>query len=329
MAKRNNEQISAGDMKRFYYRFKNNKPALILGVIVLIGLFFFTKGAILDTSDSPLLEQAASIFSDGEQPSAGRPAQPVTDGESLLVQVLDVGQGDSILIQTPTKNVLIDASELEYADTILQNIQDAGIEKLDLVIATHPHSDHIGGMRKVLSAVSTEEILLCPQEHTTYTYQKLLETIEKQGIQVRIAQPGMVLDMEDGAVFHILAPVKKFEDLNDASIITRLDFGSKSFLFSGDAEAEAEAATLASGADVNADVMMAGHHGSHTSSGEEYLAAVSPEYIAISCGTGNDYGHPHRETLERFEGLTVNRTDLEGNITYLCDGETIQVSTEK
>ena len=316
-------------MKRFYRRFKNNKLALILGAVLLVALIFFTKGAILDTSGSPVLEQAAGLFSDKEQDSSDRPSRPVTAGDSLLVQVQDVGQGDSILIQTPTKNVLIDAAEPEYADTIIQNIRDAGIEQLDLVIATHPHSDHIGGMRKVLESVPTEEILLCPQEHTTSTYKKLLKTIEEQEIGVQIAEPGMVLDMGDGAVFNILGPVQEYKDLNDASIITRLDFGSKSFLFSGDAEGEAETATLANGADVDVDVMVAGHHGSSTSSGDEYLEAASPEYVAISCGAGNDYGHPHQETLERLEGLTVNRTDLEGSITYLCDGETIQVSTEK
>lgn len=329
MAKKKNK-VSTRDMKRFYHRFKNNKPVLILAVVVLIGLFIFTQGEILDTSGSPMLEGAVEIFSSSMKPKpSDRNSRPVADGESLIIQVQDIGQGDSILIQTPSKNILIDSAESEYADRIIENIQNAGIKKLDLVIATHAHSDHIGGMRKVLNAIPADKIIMSPKPHTTVTYQKLLETIDKLDIELVTAKPGMVLDMGDGAVLNILGPVKEFKDLNNSSVITRLDFGSKSFLFSGDAEAEAEAATLENGADIDVDMMVAGHHGSSTSTTEAYFRAASPEYVAISCGAGNDYGHPHKETLQRVNGLIVNRTDLEGTITYVCDGETIEVSTEK
>ena len=124
-----------------------------------------------------------------------------------------------------------------------------------------------------------------------------------------------------------LGPVRDYEDLNSASVVSRLDFGENSFLFNGDQEADAEADVLASGADVDADMMTAGHHGSRTSSSAAYREAVSPEFVSISCGADNSYGHPHQETLDAFADCTVNRTDWDGDIAYVSDGREITVIT--
>ncbi|MBR5485714.1 MAG: MBL fold metallo-hydrolase [Oscillospiraceae bacterium] len=334
MAKKySGKKVSEKDIKSFYRKNKNNKPMLIAAALIFAAVVYFTGGDILDTTDSAAMQTAAdlaaSLNDSNNEAAPNRTPTTVMDDGKLMVMVQDVGQGDSILIKTPEKAVLIDASESPYSDVILENIENAGIDKLDLVIATHAHSDHIGGMRKVITNVEVDEIVISPTPHTTSTYQKLLEAIDSEGIKLHIADPGMTFDMGDGAVFTIIGPADDFEDLNDSSVITRLDFGECSFLFSGDAELPAEQAVLASGMDINVDMMTAAHHGSSTSTGDAYLRAASPEYLSISCGTGNDYGHPHRETIQKLQGYTVNRTDLEGDITYLCDGSRIEVTTEK
>ena len=148
-----------------------------------------------------------------------------------------------------------------------------------------------------------------------------------------IAQPetGAVYDLGDGASLTILAPVDQYDDLNNWSIVCRLDYGETSFLFTGDAEKAVERDLLEVGADLDADLLKVGHHGSSTSTGKTFLEAVSPQYGLISCGMGNRYGHPNEETLDTLEeaGVEVYRTDISGSIVALSDGETITITTQQ
>ncbi|MDD2955205.1 MAG: ComEC/Rec2 family competence protein [Oscillospiraceae bacterium] len=260
---------------------------------------------------------------------------PKTDGDAVVMRVLDVGQGESVLIQTKEKNVLIDAAEKGEAPGIISYLEECGVKKLDLVIATHPHADHIGGMAGVLEAIPADEVIMpkLPRSMTptTSAYTKMLAAIEDGGCKATYAQPGMQYDLGSGAVLIVEGPVDSYDDLNSWSVVSRVVYGSTAFLVTGDAEKDAEEDLVASGADLSADVLVLGHHGSSTSSCQSFLNAVKPRYAAITCGLDNDYGHPHAETVERLDkmGIEYYRTDLQGAITFQSDGTDITVAIAK
>ena len=271
---------------------------------------------------------------------------PVSDSETAAdtacqVHVIDVGQGDSILITTDEKAVLIDAGETQYGEQVVDYIKGLGISQLDLVIATHPHSDHIGGLGAVLAQVRTKELMMpeLPENliPTTSVYERMLDRMENHGIDGVIAEPGLTYDLGSGTTLTVLGPVAEaaaeglYDNLNDYSVVCRVDCGERSFLFTGDMEVVAEDDLLQAGANLDADVMKMGHHGSSTSSGGLFLDAVSPSAAAISCGKDNDHGHPHREIRAELKDRQIPgyRTDLEGSILFSCDGKTITVETEK
>lgn len=254
-----------------------------------------------------------------------------SDGKTLTVSFLDVGQGDSIFIELPDgKTMLIDASEMDQADTIMNYIKARGLSRIDYLIATHPHADHIGGMRAIVETFEIGEIWMPNADSTTATYEKLLTAIDDKGLSIRTAKAGKVI-LEQGALrIALLAPCSdEYSDLNDYSAVIKLTYGSTAFLFTGDAEALSEEEMLASGADLSADVLKLGHHGSSTSSSEAFLKAVSPTWGIISCGKDNDYGHPHSETLASAAkyGITLCRTDLEGTIVFTSDGSEVKTTT--
>lgn len=305
-----------------------------LTVVLIIGGIVVT-GAKTVGKDTAWLEnalQALDQFLYGEVETI-----PVGPAEGTMqVDIIDVGQGESILITTSTSAVLIDAGENNKGAVVLDHLAARGVDHLDLAIGTHPHSDHIGGLDTVLEAIPTDKVLMgyVPENRlpTTKTYLDVLEVLDKKQIPLEFPQPGEQYEIDGGGILTILGPVEEFEDLNNCSLICRIDFGDISFLFSGDAEESAELAVLETGADIDVDVMTMGHHGSRTSSCKAYFQAASPEYAAISCGKDNDYGHPHKETVTKLKnaGVTYYRTDLSGTITYKTDGQTITaVETER
>jgi len=258
---------------------------------------------------------------------------PLADSP-LTIHVLDMGQADSVLIRSPGMNVLIDAGENDQGALVLRYLEDLGIGKLDIVIGTHPHSDHIGGLDTVISGTRIGKVILpaIPDDlvPTTQTYTDLLTAIDGKGLRITVAQPGMELDLGDGVIMTLLGPLEDYEDLNDMSVITRVDYGDTAFLFTGDAEARAEL-DLAERWDLKADVLKLSHHGSKTSSAAAFLDAVSPSVGVISCGLDNSYGHPHSEVMERLaqRDIEIYRTDLMGTVVLRSDGRQIAVSTEK
>lgn len=318
----------------------NNLPKWLLsalGAAVLILGFIFYGGDLggIDTS----FAQECMNFIDRilyGGPTSPSPTLP-TSGE-LKVYIIDVGQGESILISTEERSMLIDAGENDKGDEVLDFIHDLGLEQLDYVLATHPDSDHIGGMDTVLENIDVTEGVFFGEMPdklipTTKTYEDVLDVIEEKDIPLFTALAGDTIDLGSGAVLTVLGPVdpQAADNKNDTSVVTRLDFGESSFLFNGDQEEDMEQQLLQSGADLDCDMMTMGHHGSSTSSSQQYLDAVTPEYASISCGRGNQYGHPHDETIEKLEAMGVEyyRTDVNGNITFTSDGEDISVRTEK
>ena len=249
------------------------------------------------------------------------------NSDNVRVHFLDVGQGDSIFIElTDGKSMLIDASTAEYGEGIADYIKDNGYSKIDYLVATHPHADHIGGMQDVVEQLEIGEIYMPKASSTTKTYKNLLKAIKAKGNKIKTAKAGNTIYSDSSLGIDILAPNSdSYEEINDYSVVIKLVYGSKSFLFTGDAEKLSENEITA---DVSANVLKVGHHGSSTSSSDKFIKRVNPEYAVISCGEGNSYGHPHKETIKTLNKYDVEifRTDTMGTIIAQTDGESLEIT---
>ena len=248
----------------------------------------------------------------------------------MEVHFIDVGQGDATLVEVDDSTMLIDAGENNKGNLVKEYLENHGITKLDYVIGTHPHSDHIGGLDTILDAFEVQKILLPNVVHTTKTFEEVLDTVERQNLKITAPQVGDHYYLGT-ASFTILGPSSdSYEELNNYSIAVKITFGDTSFLFAGDAEALSEREMLQTGLDLRADVLKLSHHGSAYSSCEEFLDAVSPTYAVISVGKDNEYGHPHPETLQAVavHNIKLYRTDEQGSIVFSSDGQTISVNTQ-
>lgn len=259
------------------------------------------------------------------------PAQTLPSGSSLKVAAIDVGQADSILITAGEHSMLIDAGTNGAADTVVDYLRDQGITKLDYLIGTHPHEDHIGGMDSVIDTFDIEKVMLPDAQTNTKTFEDVLDAISDKGLKITRPVPGTAYSLGN-ASFTVLAPDgAEYEDLNSYSIVIKLVFGNTSFLFTGDAPSRSENEILEKGFDIRADYLKIGHHGSSTSTSDDFLRAVHPKYAVILVGNDNDYGHPADETIQKLTGagIKIYRTDEMGAITAVSDGTTITFSTEK
>lgn len=245
---------------------------------------------------------------------------PYTEN-TLEVHCLDVGQGDSTLIAGPSQMMLIDAAEQEMSDEIAIYLREMGVKKLDFLVATHPHDDHIGGMADLMEQFQIGCLVITAEDSPAYS--DLIAAAKQRGIPVKISEPGEEIPYAD-ACCTVLGPLAiDDKNSNNNSMILRIDYESTRFLFTGDAEQEEELALVQAGADLSADFLQVGHHGSDTSSGNSFLAQVSPDCAVISCGTGNQFGHPSPQALERLKRwcAQIFRTDLEGTIVIVSDGQ--------
>lgn len=258
----------------------------------------------------------------------------VTPEGELQVYFIDVGNADSILIRQGEVNALIDAGERGDGDDVLAYLNQQGVKKLDLVIATHPHADHIGGMADIINGIAIDQFVMSfmPEDETptTATYLTMLEALDNKSVPVEEAKPGQVYTLGT-AQLTVLAPLSESDEANNVSVVTRLTFGERSFLFMGDAETDVEKELLVSGRTLSADVIKVGHHGSNTSSSQAFLAKVDPDYAIVPCGKSNSYGHPHSEVLTRLNkmGVTVYRADVHGHIAIATDGKDLTISAQK
>lgn len=274
-----------------------------------------------------------------QRPAVSYPEQeygPISETPLLTVRFLDVGQGDAALLTTETHAVLIDGGLPGAGRELRAALGRAGVKKLDLVLLSHPHADHYGGLIEVVEKVPIGEFLMpsIPEDltPTAVSFGTLLEALEGREVSCRFAEPGMTVSLGD-AVLTVLAPGKnaRYDSLNDYSILARVDCGETSFLFTGDAEKRAEKNAVEEGMDLNATVLKVGHHGSNTSSHSRFLEAVSPEIAVISVGEGNRYGLPSEKALARIkeQDIRIYRTDLQGTITLTSDGRKVAVKTER
>ncbi len=336
---------------------KSRKIKLILSVVIFAAIIIY---AIADPTGFNALisrfrgEDIESAETVGETAEANAsPSVTAANGNShntaataapnaalsgkLEVYFLDVGQGDSIFLRSPNgKTMLIDTSESKYYDVIDSFLKEQGVTKLDAVVATHPHSDHIGGMAKIIRNYDIGVFYISPVEHTTSTYENMISALEERNVDtVAVYADDMsTIAWDDNVTVRVLSPFKNQDyDLNNWSIVLNVIYGSTSVLLTGDAEEPAETVMLEKlpAEYFKATILKLGHHGSSTSSSAPFWKAVSPEAVAIEVGEGNDYGHPHRETLEMLAkwGGPVYRTDLNGTIHFTLDGKSYSVKTEK
>ncbi|MDE5563546.1 MAG: MBL fold metallo-hydrolase [Oscillospiraceae bacterium] len=246
------------------------------------------------------------------------------------VHVMDVGQGDSVLVIVDGHAMLIDGSVSKASSKIISYLESQNITELEYVAATHLHADHIGGLPKVIEAYPPKQVVesICPDKllPVTNTYEHYLDAVEASGAEYLALSAGDEFQL-GGALVTVLAPVSEdADDLNNTSLVLKIEYGDCTCIFTGDMEAEEEETILSGAYDLRADFLKVGHHGSSTSSSEAFLAAVQPDYAAISCGVDNSYGHPHAETLEKLKGYTDNVyvTAEEGDIVFLYDAATNQ-----
>lgn len=253
---------------------------------------------------------------------------PVSQGAAAEVHFIDVGQADSILIISKGQTVLIDAGTNSSGPSVLKYIKDQGITKIDYLIGTHPHEDHIGGLDDIINGLDIGQVILPRHSSNTRTYEDVLAAVKNKGLKITAAKAGNSFDAGECS-FRLLAPDGEYDDTNNYSVVTHMTVGSVSMLFTGDAETQSEQRILDSGASVKSDLLKVGHHGSSTSTSAQFLAAVSPKYAVISAGKGNSYGHPHEETLEALQeaGAEIYRTDLLGTIIARTDGSKITFDT--
>ncbi len=258
-------------------------------------------------------------------------------GHLLEVTFLDVGQGDASFIRFPHGgNMLIDGGEGGSFDCgkkiILPYLHRRGIRQLDIVVLTHAHSDHVGGLIAILREMPVGIVLDCGYPHTSYVYEKFLKTVRENKIPYRIVKGGDEIGAYKDVEIQILSPPKSHlkgtnSDVNNSSIVIKMTYGKTSFLFCADIESEIEEVLLKSEYKLNSNVIKVPHHGSKSSSTREFLKAVNPEIAVVSAGKNNPFGHPHISVLSRYkaEGIKLYRTDKNGTITAATDGKIIKV----
>lgn len=284
-------------------------PALTAIIVCLILFFvyflFFTEHGLLPVYTQPLESQTAEIH------------------------VIDVGQGDSILLRSGDTDILIDAGQNSSEDKLISYLKGLDIKKLDMLVLTHPHEDHIGGADGVVQNFEIGTLLMPDAVSGSKTFEKLLDELEAAALEVTVPKRGDIFVFGD-FTFTVLAPDSKtYKETNNYSIVLRADYGDTAFMLTGDAEALSESEMLEyfTVSELDCDLLKVGHHGSSTSSSETFINAVSPELAAISCGADNKYGHPHPDTTARLAeaGASISRTDEDGNLVYVSDGKRIKL----
>lgn len=246
---------------------------------------------------------------------------PVTAGHEMQVHFIDVGQGDSILIESPSgKTMLIDGGVKGAGQQIVSYLKELGINKLDIVVATHPDADHIGGLIPVLDNMTIEQFYDSGKVHTSQTFEEMLTRIDEKNIPYHVPKIGDDIEFDKDVNVKVLNANDQATDNNDASIVLKMTYGNVSFLLTGDAGVALEKEMLQY--DVKATVLKAGHHSSNTSSSEEFIQAVKPEVTILSYGEDNKYGHPHAEIVDRLQaiGSKIYATADLGTITVSTDG---------
>ena len=255
---------------------------------------------------------------------------PVTTGQEMRVHFLDVGQGDSIFIESANgKTMLVDGGVKGAGQQVVSYLKELGVNKLDIVVATHPDADHIGGLIPVLQSIDIGQFYDSGKVHTSQTFEEMLTLIDTKNIPYHVPTTGENIAFDDDLTVKVLNANEHATDNNDASIVLKIVYGNVSFLLTGDAGIALEKDMLQN--DVQATFLKAGHHGSNTSSSEKFIQAVHPEVTVLSYGEGNKYGHPHAEVVERLQavGSKIYATAEAGTVIVSTDGVNYDVQSKE
>lgn len=286
-----------------------NNTKLISGVVIIII-------AVLAFAGSRLIKDPETLFED-----TGLRNSQQSESNMMYVDFIDVGQGNCTLVHMGDTAILVDSGEVGAAQTVISYIKNLGIDELDCVLVTHPHSDHMGAMTKILYEFEIKDLIMpeIPEDiiPTNSTYEKFLTAVSDNAENVIPTEAGMTYSYGEMNL-EILAPLHGYDNLNDMSAVSRVSFGETSVMFMGDASTAVEKDLLNTGKDFSSDIINIGHHGSKTASSQKWLEAVNPEFAVICCGAGNEYGHPHSVVTERLDniGIEYYRTDLNGMVVF-------------
>lgn len=306
--------------------FKNKKVLLIITVIFVLVLSI--SGCAIRKTDVEVnnpIEVVNEIEPTPEEVVSNDITTEEDNLDNISVRFIDVGQADSCLIVTPNNDViLIDAGEDRDAEEIIEELEDYEFEDIDLMILSHPHADHIGGAETLIDKYVVDEVLMCSYPATSKLFESLLDCLTDKSVKTTQATIGMTYSI-DNVNIEVMAVDTNPKDNNNSSIVCKVSYGDIDMLFMGDSEIETEEVLLDKGLDLDSEILKVGHHGSETSTCEEFLYAVSPSLAVISVGEGNKYNHPSEEVLLRFSDNSVNcyRTDELGTIELEIDGTNI------
>lgn len=302
--------------------FTKRRRAQVVCLIIVIGLVFELLCLCVVTSWQKILSAANVVDSVRKQDS------------SFAVYYLDVGQSDCTIVVCDDEILMIDTGTLNQAYTIRTNLYMLEIDTIDYMLITHPHDDHMGSAMEIMEHYKVLNILMpslsVENNVTSLTYTNLLNTIAEKNVNpISVGCDDSF--MLGSAKVEILAPIKQDDNINNMSVVTKITYGETSFLFPGDAEADVEKQMLRNNLDVSADVLKLGHHGSNTSSSDEFISRVNPDCVIVSSGSDNNYGHPTLNNIEKLDKLSIKQyfTSVNGHITVTSDGEIITVITQK
>ena len=288
-------------------------------------LYFVLVGLLVLTGCSELTKQ----------PVNGNPTPNQFDSaEQVKVHILDIGQGDAILIQSTKENILIDGGNKGQGENVIQYLKKFNVKQLNAVISTHQDADHIGGLADVIDAFPVKSVFAPRVTHTTFAYRNFLQSVKAKQLKIHVAKEGISIPVEENMLkLQFIGPIKEYvqSDLNDWSAVLLMQYGVNKFLFTGDAETRAEEDMLAAHLIPKVDVLKVSHHGAKEATNANFLSQAKPTYAAISVGTDNRYDHPTSEALNRLKKAhaKIYRTDEDGTITFSSNGKNISVKEEK
>jgi len=314
---------------------KVSKAKQVILITLIMALIIFSVGCSTVPSTSKTEATNKVVTSVKNESATSSAVKSTSDPKKVVsgqlkVHYIDVGQGDSILIQQGSQNMLIDTGTNASTKGLMSYLQTQNIKKIDILVLTHPHEDHIGGADAVINGFDIGTIYMPKITSTTKTFKDVVNAISSKGLKAKTPNPGETFKIGN-AECTILSPINSnAKDLNTYSIVIKLAFGNNKFLFTGDTQASNEQDMLLKGYDLSADVLKVAHHGSYTSTTDAFLKAVNPKYAVISVGKGNDYKHPHQQIMDKLKAknIAVYRTDENGTVIATSDGKTISFNTK-